>query len=156
MSWFTEFAGKAEDLLNKIDKNAAGVLQEVPGSSSSNKLTEVITRSGNNASNEVIEDDSGGGGQQRQSGFQRESSSSNLNASPSLSMKLSPSRSMSRNKLSQEDELMQVIEELSCKDLEAGKVKLVPFRKVHFSVVYVHIYFPFVKYISLLQPMTYM
>ena len=46
MSWITDFAGKAEELLNKIDQNAATVIQEAKAANVSSKeqLNEVITQ----------------------------------------------------------------------------------------------------------------
>ena len=46
MSWFTEMAGKAEDFLNKIDANAAVVLQEMEKEEEEAKKKEMMLNSG--------------------------------------------------------------------------------------------------------------
>lgn len=46
MSWFTEIAGKAEDLLNRVDKTAASALQSKQRSSSYGPATEEVAYGG--------------------------------------------------------------------------------------------------------------
>ena len=41
MSWLTDIAGKAENLLNKIDQNAATVIKELDSNNKTNGVQEV-------------------------------------------------------------------------------------------------------------------
>ena len=86
MSWITDLAGRAEDFLVKIDKNAAVAAQAVMTSSKESSKT--VTSSSNHSRSESIASnvsDYSVGGQAQSASASTASTSSNLKSSASMS-----------------------------------------------------------------------